>query len=74
MNLAKLNFNEEQIRFISSIINTFGSDKHPVCDVNSFKYFNVNYLKKIISENENNFDGLNEKGKTLLKQVKNILK
>ena len=64
-------FNEEQIDFISKLINRYG-EENVHCDVNTYKYFNAKYVKDLINNPIINND-VPAYGTRMIQQINNIL-
>lgn len=71
-NLSDINFTVEQKGFIRSLINKFGTSQHPYCDVVSFDYFKVSYLKQIVKK-KSIANKITEDGIRILNELKEIL-
>lgn len=67
--LDDVNWEGDEKKFLMSIINRYGDGQHPDCDEQTFNYFQVEYVKEIVNNEEIPLN-LNHSGRQLLKIIK----
>jgi len=74
VNLKEVEFSPESKNLLISIINNFGDGQHPNCDEQTFNYFQIDYVKNIIKDNDEKISSsLNEVGQVVFTSIKKRL-
>lgn len=71
--LNTIDFTVEEKKFICAIINKFGIDDHPYCDEDTFNYFTVDYLLKLINSINFKTTSLTNLGEELIVSIESKL-
>jgi hypothetical protein len=73
--LDDFNFNVDDKKLIMSIINNYGTGQHPVCNEETFDYFQIHYVIDTIKEyKEKIYNDLTHEGQVIFNHIKNKLK
>jgi hypothetical protein len=68
--ISEIQFTKEEITFICSAINHYGSGQHPYIDENNYKYLTVSYVVSVLNKKKL-INNLSEKASELRSSVIN---
>lgn len=47
-NIGEVLLNDDQVNFISSLINMYGTGEHTVCTPSTFRFFKISYINQLL--------------------------